>query len=482
MYLPEIVRPLLVRPAALLGMVGIPIGLIGGFLVIVNPLYFAAAFVAIVVTVFFFIRFEQTLMALLVIRSGLDLFSQQGLPAAFALGLDVLVLSYVIVLYLTKQKIFFDKLFLVFAVWVIVQGLWPVLTAIGGLGLSSAYLSDSVREWVRMFSWLMVYLAVCQLRRHLRPEQVIDGLFLALVAPLFVATLQMTLPTHVLPSFLQTVSGTVFEAGSRINGTLGHPNTFVSFLIMFIGLTYWKADQAERSAPWFLLLLVEVFFLVSTKALVGLPMLAVLFLVLIITQLDIRNIVFMIVIFALLIALFMSTEFGRERLSSILETPLLNPDLTVNRAVLMSWHDANSFNWRLAQWTFLIEEWKRAPLLGYGMDLAAYIGPVRARAHNDYVRVLVEQGIVGIFFFLVFYIAQFVYLTKLYFTSMNASNKKFCLSLIAILASTLTGMLTENIWSHTTFFMYWWTLLCVAGWDWTRLDINKANLSITCDA
>jgi hypothetical protein len=35
-------------------------------------------------------------------------------------------------------------------------------------------------------------------------------------------------------------------------------------------------------------------------------------------------------------------------------------------------------------------------------------------------------------------------------------------------------MITENIWSHTTFFFYWWTLFGVAGWNWNERQ-NSEN-------
>jgi O-antigen ligase len=443
-------------------------GLLLGSLAGTKPLLIGVLFVAIATPIFFFRRFEQASLCLLIIRSALDTFSNQGLPAAFAIGFDALILLYVLLAPLVGRKVITDKFFWIFASWVAIQSLWLILAAIGGLGLGSAYLGQSIREWVRVFSWLMVYLIISQLKGRLHPEQVANSLFLALIIPLFVATMQLILPNHLLPGFLQAPAGTVFEAGSRINGTLGHPNTFTSFLVLFIGLTYWKAGQAKRPLLWRLLLMAEVFFLVSTKALVGLPMLAVLLLTLVIPQLNFSSLVGIVLVFAVLIALFVSTEFGRERLGSILETPLLNPSLTINRAILMSWYDANSFNWRLAQWNFLIEEWKRAPFWGYGLDLAAYLGPVRARAHNDYVRVLVEQGIIGSFLLLVFFVSQFTHLARLYFSSKNSSKRQFCLALIAILLAYLMGMTTENIWSHTTFFFYWWTLFCIAGWDWSK--------------
>ena len=284
-----------------------------------------------------------------------------------------------------------------------------------------------------------------------------------------------------LPSFLQPISGGVFETGSRINGTLGHPNTFASFLILFVALTYWKLGQVgkplSQKAPWLLLLGAEIFFLVNTKALVGLPMLGVLLIVLTLPQLSVKRLLGTIFIVATLIILFGSTEFGRERLASILDTPLLNSDITINRAILLSAADGNSFNWRLAQWSYLLGAWRQSSIFGYGTGLATYIGPFQNSAHNDYVRALVEGGLVGFVLYLLFHIAQLALLVKRWLTDKNPSKKRFCLGLIAVLAAALVGMITENIWSHTTFFAYWWALFAIASWDWNRAESTTLHAS-----
>ncbi len=474
MLLPTVMQNKIARSPVFLGTASASIGIVGGGLAIYEPKLFFAGAITLMVGGCFFAFSQQTIIFLLILRSGLDAFSAQSLPAAFALGLDALVITYVLVAILTHQKIQVDRAWCLFAGWIAIQSLWPVLTAIGGLPLGSAFLTESIREWVRVFSWLMVYLIINQLKDKLHPEQVINRLFWALAIPLTAAALQLAVPLHLLPSFLQPISATVFKVGSRINGTLGHPNTFASFLVLFVALTYWKLGRSHQKVLWILLLGAEIFFLVNTKALVGLSMLGVLLLVLTLPQLSVRRLVGAILIIAVLLAFFASTEFGRERLASVLETPILNPDISINRAVLLSWFDGNSFNWRLAQWTFLIEEWKRSPIFGYGLGLATYLGPIQAYAHNDYIRALVEGGIVGFCAFLLLQLGQLIYLVRLWFGSQNLAQKNFCLGLIAVLIAALVGMATENIWSHTTFFFYWWTLFAIAGWDWNQSAVEQS--------
>jgi O-antigen ligase len=171
----------------------------------------------------------------------------------------------------------------------------------------------------------------------------------------------------------------------------------------------------------------------------------------------------------MVIFLFGSTEFGQERLGSIAETPLGNPDIDIWRAILLSKGDGNSFNWRIAQWTDLLQQWQHFPILGYGLGISAHVSANGLYAHNDYVRALVEGGIVGLVTFLLFLGAQAVHLIRLFRQAApGTGQRELCVVLLAILLAIPVGMITENIWSHTTLFFYWWTLFSVAGWNWNE--------------
>ncbi|MCX7595970.1 MAG: O-antigen ligase family protein, partial [Fischerella sp.] len=378
---------------------------------------------------------------------------------------------YVTVMLLTGQRVRTDRFWWFFAGWVALQGLWVVLIPLGGLGrldalYSSVALSAAIREWVRLFSWVMVYLLVMQLKDRVAPEKVINALFFSLVIPLTVALIQILIP----------LSRGVVEIG-RINGTLGHPATFASFLLLFIALTCWKLTQARQRLPWMLLLATLAFFVVSTQALTVLGMILIFLIVLIAPRLNIFNLIGAVLLFLLILGLFASTDFGQERLASILATPLLNPDIDISRSILLSWSDGNSFNWRIAQWTFLLQAWQQSPLLGYGLATTPYLTVFTGYyAHNDYIRALAEGGIVGFIAFLVFLGAQFFRLVQLMQSSPEKSSQRnLCVVLMAIFLGLLVGMLTENMLTHTTLYFYWWLLLAVAGWNWNEQQ-TKNNL------
>jgi O-antigen ligase len=450
---------------------GIIFGTIAGWLAGAKPFYLIVLLAVTVALVCFFAEFELVVMGLLIVRSSLDVFSAQQLPAAYAIGVDGLTVVYVTFLLLTRQAVRTDWFWWVFAGWTLWQALWPILCIFGGLGLGTEVLRENLREWMRLFSWLMMYLLVMQLQERIHTKKIISLLFLGLVAPIFVALLQFFLPDSVLPAVLATVHG------DRLNGTMGHPNTFVTFVSFFIGLTYWKLRWSSNRLPWLLLLGLLAFVLVGTRALVGLGMLGTFVLVTIAPKFNWLNLIGGALLLFLVLGLFLSTPFGQERFQSIAQTPLLNSNIDVSRAILLSDSDNNSFNWRISQWNYLLTAWQQFPIFGYGLSTSKHLSVYNLEAHNDYIRSLAEGGIVGLTTFLFFLGAQGIRLVQLLRqTSENREQNDLCLTMLAFLIAIFVGMLTENIWSHTTLFYYWWTLFAVAGWKWEELEFKDVAL------
>ncbi|MCG6137598.1 MAG: polymerase [Nostoc sp. LLA-1] len=442
--------------AILLGLIGVGVGIVSGFLAGANPRLLVLAVVAAGTVYYFFAKFEQAVLGLLILRSSLDVFSAQQIPAVFAIGLNALTLLYVTVLLLTGRTVHTDRFWWFLASWVALQGIWVILLPLGALGLDGSYLPASLREWVRLFSWVMVYLLVMQLKDKLPPQKVISSLFLAILLPITIGLLQ------------------IYEANPRIVGTFGMANTFATFLLLFISLVLWKLNWTQKHWFWLILLGLLCFYLVSTQTLFSLLMIAVFVLVLITPRLNLAKLIGGMLLFGLVIALFASTEFGQERLVSITQTPLLNPDIDISRAILLSDGDFNSFNWRLSQWYSLLNAWKISPIFGYGLGLSIPVAGNELLPHNDYIRALVEGGIIGLVTFLAFFAAQFTYLLQLIQqTPCGSKQRNLCFILLAMLTSIPVGMITENIWSHTTFFFYWWTLIAVAGWNWNEKQIRE---------
>ncbi len=450
------------------GIVGAGVGLVLGILSGVQPLLLCLAIVAIILVICFFSYFEQTVLGLLILRSSLDIFSDIGIPAAFAIGLDLLTFLYIILNVLTGQKIQTDKFWWFLICWISIQSLWVILLPLGALGLDGSFFMTSLREWIRLFSWVMVYFIVMQLRDKVHPHTIINLLFLSLIFPLSAAFLQVVLPESALPDFLALgASNSDIETATRIKGTFSHPNPFTTFLVLFIGLSCWKLEHSKIRWLWLLLLCLLVFFVTSTKTLVGLPMTAMIILVFNLPRFTpLRFGATCLLCFAL-VGFFASSEFGQARLTSLYQTPLLNPDINISDAILMRRYINNSFNWRIDQWTSLLKTWSDSPILGYGLLTVRNLTYLENAAHNDYIRALVEGGIVGLTVFLSFLSVNLSRLILIYRSlPKGTTQSNFCLVLTGMLVAMMVGMLTDNIFSHTTLFFYWLSLSAIVGWKW----------------
>jgi O-antigen ligase len=458
------------------GVAGVIVGLVAGILVGAQPIYLFAGVVALAIIISFFADFERTAIALLILRSSLDIFSAQQIPALFAVGLAGLTLLYVAALFLERRTIHTDWFWWFLLAWVMLQGLWPILCALGGLGLdASPYLADNVREWTRLFSWAMVYLLVMQMKDRVAPQKIIALLFFSLIPPIIVGMLQKY-ANSLLPSLLALKKAEVTShfvppdvvSGTRINSTFAHPNNFVLYLLLFICLACWQLLRGTKPRwLWVVLLFLMANLYLGTGAIFGLVMLVTALGIAIAPRLKLHNTLAGVLLLLLVVAVFASTDYGRSRLDGIAKTPLLNPDIDVSRAIIMSVSDYNSFNWRIAQWYYLLQAWLHEPWFGYGLGTGVYLSPYDLVPHNDYVRALVEGGIVGLVTFVAILVAQAIRLLQLLRQApKNSARWTLCWSLLALLIATSLGMATDNVWSGTAFYFYWWTVMSIAGWDW----------------
>ena len=329
----------------------IVLGLGCGFLIGVNPilpllLIFMAGAISFVI-----FGFQQTVLGLLIVRSSLDVLSEYQLPALVGMGLILLTIAYILGLHFARQPIQIDNFWWVLVIWVGFQATWLILLKLGGLGLGPAYLGEGIKECIRMFSFLMIYLLIMQFKGELPPDKIITYLCFAIIAPVGAAFMQMLLPPHMLPSFLVFDGGGHFEAGSRINGTLGHASTFSTFTILFIAISTWQLGyDKRRKLMWGGCLLLMAYLLIASKALAGLAIFMVFVVAMVIPRLSVGSLIGGVIFLILVLVVFGSSPYGQERLQSLYETPLLNPDIDWSRSVTLAWFDGNSFNWRVSFW------------------------------------------------------------------------------------------------------------------------------------
>ncbi len=412
----------------------------------------------------------QVVLFVLLLRSSLDLYSGKSVPAAFAIALDLLVFAYLGRQLILRRPVHTDRFWWLLMGWIMLQGVWVVLLPLGGLGGTPFMTYNALREWVRFFSLGMVYLLAMQLRDRISPDRLASILLLSLVVPLMLAALQAA--NIDLPSFLQSDVGWKDFAGTgdRINSTLGHYNSFATFTLLFIALSLWRMQMAKKPLGWGLLVVGLLYCLIATKSLTGLVMLMVFGMLYFLPRLKGKGI-FGAIALAMTLAILLSSELGQERLLELNKTPLLNPDLSFERAAALQAADMrefrNSFNWRLLQWRDLLFDWQRYPLMGYGLASTKELSIFNTTSHNDYMRFLVEEGLVGFGLFLLFLAAQVGRVFQIMRRSRPGTPQRaLCAALFPFSIALLVGMAAGNVMVHTATFFYWWVLLALLDWQW----------------
>jgi len=418
-----------------------------------------------------FKKFEFSILSLLIIRSSLDPFSKYQLASLLALVIDAITICYVTGCLLLHKKIKTDWWMIFLLVWTLLTALWPLATFLGWLPKESEALSLGMREWVRVASYGAIYTLVMQLRDRIPGQKLVSYLLLSLVVPISVAFGQLYFPTYLTNIWPEL---RVFEelGHTRINGTLGHPNTFAAYLLLMGGLAWWKY-QATAQKRWLALIGVVLFMYLKTNSLAGFAMILVLIGVLGLPRLSIKSLAVASISITLALGIFASTDVGRTRLDILQQTPLLNGDFSISKAINLSYIDGNSFSWRIAQWSYLIKAWEHEPWFGYGLGTTELLTPFHNGAHNDFIRALAETGIVGLFMFLVFWTALFVRIADLWRQAPSGSaRRELCSVMLGIYAAVTVGMTTEHFWQTTAFYFYWFTILAVAGWKWPEEEVK----------
>ena len=183
---------------------------------------------------------------------------------------------------------------------------------------------------------------------------------------------------------------------SRIAGTLPHPNILAFYMIMMIVVGFYllKSPKSGLTAFWRRVLEIYVFNL---------------FFLLILTKTRNAWIACWLMFF-----IYGVMQDRKYFWISVLLPPLalLLPPVQTRIADLLPGHRAssqgeNSWDWRVHVWKDSMEWIVKKPIFGYGLmafyffskDISSVIS-VSTGAHNTYIEVLFEMGVVGLLFFL----------------------------------------------------------------------------------
>ncbi len=193
---------------------------------------------------------------------------------------------------------------------------------------------------------------------------------------------------------LVTNTGVDIHGEIRSNGTFAHPDSAAMFFAIATVTSMWRYLDNGRHRSDALLVAVFAAALISTLSIDGLATLVAMLVVLgVLCGGSFRIKVAPYLVAVLAILAFFATPLGAQRVVNESSTSLA----TAERG------EANtSLDWRLHKWKTLLPEWRESPFLGQGLGTTITTEAIPGNRfagkppHNEYVRYLVETGIIGL--------------------------------------------------------------------------------------
>ena len=394
---------------------------------------------------------KKIFITLLILRSSLDIFTDIGvnlgpinLNIPSVLGILILLLGG---FYFTvKGKMELPIIAEWFGIWLLFLLLFSIPVSFFNFGEKGLI---ALREWIRLtVVFVVLVMSYNLVSREKDVNQFLNAMFLSLPIPLFLGLYQLV--TH---------TGWKDPLGIlRIYGTFAHPNQFAFFLVLFIGLAFWKWLVSKKKLLWGVLFFVQLTLLGATFSFTGFVMVMVLF-VGIILRMGKKVKVFALFATILFAIALVNTSQFQQRMDEIQR---INIKETLREKKIV-----DSFSWRIVNWHGLLSLWEKSPIQGYGLDTSVFINPLKKQGlgydpHNDFIRYLVETGLVGLIFYLNFISLTAVSLYRNYFFVKDIETKYLLYMLVIIFVAWQIGSLAGNVIGGTAFLFYFFAITGIA--------------------
>jgi O-antigen ligase len=194
------------------------------------------------------------------------------------------------------------------------------------------------------------------------------------------------------PALVALYQYATFTGTHRPYGTFAHPDSAAMFFAIAAIASLWRYLDDGRRRLDALLIALFALALIVTFSIDGLATLVAMLVTFGILHPGTRGAKLgPCALAAALVLVFFATPLGAKRIASESST-----------AVGATGEPDSSIAWRLKKWELLIPEWERSPIFGRGLGTTTTAeGPpgnvyISKPPHNEYIRYLVETGVVGV--------------------------------------------------------------------------------------
>ena len=243
--------------------------------------------------------------------------------------------------------------------------------------------AETLREGVRETSIVALAIITYNARGHLTVPVATRLVQLAGFAPALLAIYQLA--TH---------TGLNVAHNLRANGTFAHPNSAAMFFAIAATASLWQYLDNGRRRPDALLMALFAAALVATFSIDGLITLAAMLIAFgVLHSGSVRLKLVPCAIAGVVVLAFFATPLGSQRVASESSTSL---------AAAERGETTSTLDTRLYRWKTLLPEWEDSPAFGRGLGTTTTTNSTRANRlnyllpHNEYLRYLVETGVVGL--------------------------------------------------------------------------------------
>ncbi|MDD5527473.1 MAG: O-antigen ligase family protein [Patescibacteria group bacterium] len=386
-----------------------------------------------------FVANKTGLFLLLLLRPCLDYFTDQsfslaGLTVNFA-GIFA-VLAIIFCLFVVMKNIGRFKRLPLASAWIF------FLVALAASLITSVDVGLGITELLRLLSTMLIFFASFILIESNRDlADLIKVIIVSALIPSLVAVYQY---------FTKTGLTVPFEGVyNRVFGTFAHPNLLAFYLLLVLALCFvifLVSDKKKISVLLYAsaagLFLITLAFTYTRSAWLGL-------LILVIMLGITRYRKFLIIALLFLSLSYFSIEQINARVQSF-----ANND------------PSSSIQWRLQLWQDSFGYFLQKPLLGYGVGTSNEIilqnrGPQAGSpdAHNDYLRIALDAGLIGLFGFLFLIIALLSSLIKIYHRQNKPRLKTLSFVVLMLAGGFYLIGFGDNILANTALQWALWAIL-----------------------
>lgn len=397
-------------------------------------------FVASLLVIFIFIQPLNGLLFLIILRPTLDIFTHNPIVSLGNYSLNIASLLALLVIFLSlaitfKNPARLKKVPLKFA-WI----LFISLTFI-----SIFYSVDSAlsfAEWLRLWSIFSLYLLSFSLTDSPpKLKKLIYAIIFSVFIPGILAFYQ----------FFSHTGMTIIDEdiSNRIFGTFAHPNLLAYYLTAPLALLIFLILNKEKYQLRNLFLYLT--FLFS-------------FVLLLLTYTRGAWVVFLLTILTLGVLRYKKFLLGF--LLGLILIYFLIPPLNTRVNNLFQYNPYSSIQWRLNLWKDSLKYSQERIWFGYGLGTAHKVILDKrgekfgsADPHNDYLKILIENGIWGLLSYLLLIFSLIFNLIWSYVKSPNHINRGLWLLLLGISLSLYFMSFADNVLRNTALQWIFWILL-----------------------